>query len=189
MPLALLFSALELHKTMVMTLQLAEKCLSRVSGLQDFQPGPDQRSSSSPTINDRDPLRDSMLWESQLFSLASSRHTFTQSSWSSDRCPPTYQRLWILSALQASKFSRFPPAFSLGGAFTRSQWSFNACPLESKVDIYSSLQDLGSFNPMQLNTPFPSRVPSLSNCTVCRHVEKWWNQTRSPIRRVTCVVF
>jgi hypothetical protein len=67
----------QLHVTTVMTLRLAEKSLSRASGIQNFQPGPDQRSSSSFTINDRNPLWDSGLQKSQLPLLTSSQNSFT----------------------------------------------------------------------------------------------------------------
>jgi hypothetical protein len=74
-------------------------------------------------------------------------------------------------------------------AFTRSRRSFDACPLESTVDIYSGLRAFGSFRPNATYHIFPSGVPSLPDCTICRHVVKRWKRTRGPIRRVTHVTF
>jgi hypothetical protein len=110
----------QLHVTMVMTLRLAKKALIQsfvTSELRNLQPGPDQQSSFSFAINGRDPLRDSSLRKSQLPPFASSWNAFTQSSRSVDVCPPTDQWMWIVSTLQAWRFSNSPPIHFLSEFF------------------------------------------------------------------------
>jgi hypothetical protein len=111
-PLALLPSALNLHMTTAMTLRLVEKHLSRALGLRNFQPGPDQRSLSSFTINDRDPLRDSALRESQLSSLASSRNAFTGVHDLLTGVLPQISGCELLRLFGLGKFQNFPPSLS-----------------------------------------------------------------------------
>jgi hypothetical protein len=74
-------------------------------------------------------------------------------------------------------------------AFTRSRRSFDVCLLESTVDMYSGLRAFGSFRPNATCHIFPLWSAQSPDCTICRHVVKYWKQTRGPIRRVTHVTF
>jgi len=57
-------------------------------------------------------------------------------------------------------------------AFTRSQRSFDACLLESMVEMHSILRAFGSFRPNTTYHLFPLWHDQSLECTICHHVEK-----------------